>query len=286
MADSRQDNGFPVIQAQSSPAQSTADAADPLGKPLATFSTAQKVLTAYIGAVVIAVVGLLLLILAGAVARTLAGWMLGPGQGGDSPTPYQFLGGLLLVGALGLAVYAFLMAGRRFEVRRGGVRYIVGRRRQEMTWDAMEDIVVTKFETLDMNAMVKPVRVEWEIVLQSNDDTIILSKTLLNNVSNIHGLLSLLKMHSSITPRENGTGEEDFAAQAIRTERARAIAAAKRGAQPAKIDGGGGGGLDLPKAAAQKLASGVPASEVLMWLKQKGLPQEVAAKVLAKAIEG
>ncbi|HSG69784.1 MAG TPA: hypothetical protein VLA12_05185 [Planctomycetaceae bacterium] len=287
------------------------DSSDHLGKLLEKFSTKTQVVGAWIGSVVLAIAGGIIIWKADAIGAAM------------EATGYD-IGGWVLIGVAGcVAFYAFLMSGKEFQVRSKGVRFRSGQKTKEMLWQDIRDITFTRIETIDPQAHFNQVKISWKIVLQTDDQTIYLKESFLNQTGNVSGLMTLLKLHCDDSLKEKfpskesmiglrGGGEDHLdletrgmmeMAQVLKEKRkqkeqeerssAPVAAIPLAGDEPAKPQPqpqpqpqkASPGGMDLPRAVAQKLKSGVPAPKIMAWLEQKqGMPKPVAAKILEKAI--
>lgn len=282
------------------------DSSDHLGKLLETFSTKTQVVGAWIGSVVLAIAGGIIIWRADAIGEAM------------EATGYD-IGGWVLIGVAGcVAFYAFLMSGKEFQVRSKGVRYRSGQKAKEMLWKDIRDITFTRIETIDPQAHFNQVKISWKIVLQTDDQTIYLKESFLNQTGNVSGLMTLLKLHCDDSLKEkfpskesmiglSGGGEDRLdletrgmmeMASLLKEKRkqkeeasnAPPVSIPLAGDEPEKPQlqqqkPSGSGGVDLPRAVAQKLKSGVPASKIVAWLEQKqGMPKPVAEKIIEKAV--
>ncbi len=154
---------------------------DRLGKSLATYSSHRSGILTLIGAVIAALTGAFVLGDAGRLAHKLAE--------SDEDTLFRVAGwALMIVGSLAAGA-GVLQLGRRFEVRRKGVRFARRSVVQELRWDEIDDIQVRKTIT-----WVKGQRIiSWEIELIGDSDTIYLNEFFLRQISSVTELVSLLK---------------------------------------------------------------------------------------------
>lgn len=263
------------LQAEQEPARKSRD---PLGKTLESYSTNQKTMRLWIGAGVLAIIGLWVVVKAEAIAIAHGRFMAGDGAVINVPL-YSVMGWCLIAVAVFVAGYAWFNAGRRFEVRRRGVRYRNGRKVQEMTWDEVATWNLTRHYIVDLNSM-NPTEVPngIEIVIHSKDDSIYLSKTFLALIQDEEWLINTITKYANVEPTE--TNGDDAGRR--KSGGNRRPSKSEEDTRPKKWKSGT---TNPPKLVAQKLGSGMAADEVLDWLERKhNMPPNVAEKVLAKAV--
>lgn len=165
---------------------SSAPERDKLGKLFESYGTNVKAILLIVTAVMFGLGGGVIL-----GASNFLAWRLAESTDG---TPYALLGGVLM--AIGPPVMAFAVYqfGRRFEVRRKGVRLVHRINVTELFWDEIDLIQVHKTTHVDQTGR-RTGRIDWDISINGLTDEIHLSPTFLRMVPSVHGLVSLLKMH-------------------------------------------------------------------------------------------
>jgi hypothetical protein len=157
---------------------------DPLGKPLARYSTTFKAVMLIIVAVVLGLSGGGVLGGSKALAEYLAE--------SQEDTAYVFVGwGFILVG-MPVIAYGVFGLGRSFEVRRKGVRFRDHGTVTELLWDEISQIDVHKNDIYYRGAKTGE---RWEVFIHGGRDTIHLSPIFLKMVPSVRELANLLKMH-------------------------------------------------------------------------------------------
>jgi hypothetical protein len=157
---------------------------DPLGKPLARYSTTLKAVMLIVVAVVLGLSGGGVLGASKALARYLAE--------SEEDTAYVVVAwGFILVG-MGVIAYGVYGLGRSFEVRRKGVRLRDHGTVTELHWDEISRIDVHKTDVYYRGAKTGE---RWEVYVHGGRDTIYLSSTFLKMVPSVRELVNLLKMH-------------------------------------------------------------------------------------------
>jgi hypothetical protein len=157
---------------------------DPLGKPLARYSTTLKAVMIIVVAVVLGLSGGAVLGASRALARYLAE--------SEEDTAYVVVAwGFILVGVAVIA-YGVFGLGRSFEIRRKGVRHRDHGTVTELLWDEIYRIDVHKTDVYYRGAKTGE---RWEVHVHGGRDTIYLSSTFLKMVPSVRELVSLLKMH-------------------------------------------------------------------------------------------
>lgn len=157
---------------------------DPLGKPLARYSTTLKAAMLIAVAVVLGLSGGAVLGASRALARSLAE--------SDEDTAYVVVAwGFILVG-MGVVAYGVFGLGRSFEIRRKGVRLRDHGEVTELLWDEISLIDVHKTDVYYRGAKTGE---RWEVYVHGGHDTIHLSSTFLKMVPSVRELVNLLKMH-------------------------------------------------------------------------------------------
>jgi hypothetical protein len=158
---------------------------DPLGKPLARYSTNGRSVMLVVVAVVLGLSG----------AATLGGaealaWRLADSTDG---TPYVIVGWALMLAGAGTVAWGVYYYGRSFEVRRKGVRFSRRGSVTELRWDQIEHIEVQR--TIILYRGRPTGRYRWEIFI-CGWDTIHLTPSFLQLVRSVTELVSILKVQS------------------------------------------------------------------------------------------
>ncbi len=158
---------------------------DRLGKPLAVYTTRMSAVLVIVTAVILGLSGGGVLGAADPISNALVG--------SDDEGIYAVVGwGLMLAGAATMAWGVFLL-GRKFEVRRQGVRYTRRRRVRELRWDEIDAIRVRKTVVYYRGAKQ---RVLWEVDFDAGDSSIHLDSAFLRHISSVTELVQLLKAAS------------------------------------------------------------------------------------------
>ncbi len=157
---------------------------DPLGKPVARYSSNGRALVLVATAVILGLIGGWLLGAAGPLASALL----------ETPDgrPYAVVGWALILVALPVMAYGVFRLGDVFEIRRRGVRFAEGRRVTELSWDEVWEIEVLK----EVVRYKGTRRTYWDIHIRGMPEMIYLNRRFLQQVPNVTTLVSLLRTHS------------------------------------------------------------------------------------------
>lgn len=153
---------------------------DPLGKPIAEFSSTKQSVSLMIGAVVVVGLGIFLILK------------------DTKDEMHLFFGGLAILVALVMAGWGFTQAGKKLEVRRKGIRYTKGRTKIQMRWKDISDIQIVKTYVGSQGST----NIEWDITINGKK-TIHLPNRFLSLVPDKGSLIHLMKINSGIDPVES-----------------------------------------------------------------------------------
>ena len=158
---------------------------DPLGKPLATYTTGRSAVLVIVLAVILGLGGGAVLGAADQISTAVVG--------SRDEGLYAVAGWVLMLGGAGTMAWGVLLLGRRLEVRRKGVRYVRRRRVQELRWDEIADIRVRKI-TIYYRGAKQGVR--WEVDFDAGARSIYLDSTFLRHIPRVTELVQLLETAS------------------------------------------------------------------------------------------
>lgn len=257
---------------------------DRLGKRLDVYSTRQAAIKLWIGAGIVAVVGLCVVADAKPLAERIGRFTMGK-DAVVNPKPYAVMGWCLVAVGVFTAAYAFFNSGRKFEIRKRGIRYSSAWKRREMKWGEIISWNVTRHVVIDLNTVSKTeVPSGVEIHICSEDDSIHLSRTFMALVSDPEWLITTIARYADVEPIEHGEGGGDYPTRP-RKKRSSRSPDGRRPRKKKKKPAGAGSNANLSKVVAGKLGSGMEAEEVMRWLQRaKGLPRPAAEEILAKAV--